>query len=370
MKVNIKISIFFIIIIAFFISIDVYYYVPLLFILPLTLPIKTFKLSKKVTIYTLLIIVFLLLFLFNIDELRLNQPIFSILKYILLILLALFLSGFSDTRYISIFLSSLCIFILLNAYITIIYSYILFSTENMNVGYGFLLNPIHGVYTPSPKVALQMLFSTATLTIFFNTKNMLSFTIITIGLIFCLYIQSRTTFILLIFLFLLFVYKTLKLSKNTFMLTLVISMTLIITLLLMNDTLILYSQELGESRVTSSILGSKRYLHWADGVEKLFLNPLGNFTTDPNIEKVYFFHNIVLDSARIYGWLAIFLLSYFFIFTFNTVINTKNLNMLILLFIYILVLSQDVIIEGNFYLFLIVYIFTLILQKKLNSYEK
>ncbi len=358
-----KLPQFLIVCIALFISVDIYLYIPCFLILLLIMPHKSILISKQVTLLTLGIIFYLLLFLTNKDNLALTQPEFTIFRYIFLILIAYYLSSFEKNKYIFSFLFSLCVFVLLSSYITIIYSYILFKTQGINLGYGFLFNPIHSIYVKSPKIALYMLVSTATLVLLPIKTKKTAVIIIIIGLILSIYIQSRTTFILLCFLLVLKSYYIFKSNINSMLMITFIIAVVITLLLILNTQLIHIIPDIEDSRVTTSILESKRFLLWADGSEKMLLNPLGNFSTNHDLDDTDYFHNIILDSAKIYGWPSFILLLSFFSFTLLKVIEIKRLDILFLFVIYILIMSQDVVIEGNFQIFLITYITTIILHK-------
>ncbi|TOP72780.1 hypothetical protein CGH09_24135, partial [Vibrio parahaemolyticus] len=113
------------------------------------------------------------------------------------------------------------------------------------------------------------------------------------------------------------------------------------------------SFDFSDNRLVSSGLESKRFLHWKDGLNKIIDHPFGGFKVDPNIEHVNYFHNIIIDSARIYGWFAIFLIVS--IFTTQVYIiykyNRKNITRLVFVFVFLtLIMMQDVVIEGNFLL--------------------
>lgn len=347
---------FLLILTALYMSIDIYLYIITLFIFLFVTPIKKqIKIHLKNILLFIIVISFLLLFLLNSSQMTLPNPLLTIMRYCLLVFFIFYLSNFYEIDKLIYFFFWLCIFTLLSAFIISGYSIYLNISSFRTLGYGHVYNPLHDVYVPSPKIALQIALCISYITLFFNTKKIIKIILYIISFATILYLQSRASFLILL---LLALSPILYLIKN--------KRLLIIVLLFLSITLVLIIFKepnivIDKYRITNSILESKRLLHWFDGINKLIEYPFGGFYIDKNIENVNYFHNIFLDSARIYGWFSIILLIGMFIIYFSTLIINNNKIYFLLFLINFMILNQDVIIEGNFLLFLIFYIASTIL---------
>ncbi|MBF0209025.1 MAG: hypothetical protein HQK53_19365 [Oligoflexia bacterium] len=103
---------------------------------------------------------------------------------------------------------------------------------------------------------------------------------------------------------------------------------------------------------------SSRFSLWSDGLQKLWAYPQGGFSVDQSIEPLSWFHNLWLDSARVAGFLPLFpllLLNGFFIWRAIKKARTSSQeNAFILFWLQLITLAlmfQDVIVEGNFPMF-------------------
>lgn len=337
-------------------SLDVYYVYPLCFFCLIFFNRKSSKLDILPLLLFVAVFIFLTGFLLKPDELFLPNPILTIIKYIVIIVILFYISFFTSNEDKKFFLQAFCISMIVNGLIIVYYSYFLSLTTNSYFGYGRLFNPIHNVETVSPKIALSMIAPLTAYCIFFKENRIVSLLLIGLSIYAFLFIQSRAALVLSVLLLLAFIYnfyKSFEKSKRIYCLVAtVFSLAIGFSLYMLNSTG--SDVDFSENRLVNSGLESKRFMHWQDGITKIVEYPFGGFSVDPNIEHVNYFHNIVIDSARIYGWLAIsilvliFLIQLFMIFRYQ---RCRSLTFLLVLSILNLIMMQDVVIEGNFLLF-------------------
>lgn len=129
--------------------------------------------------------------------------------------------------------------------------------------------------------------------------------------------------------------------------------------------LIRFSRDLGES-------GRARLFE--SGFHLMLRNPFGGFSVDPNLIDVPWFHNFWLDSARIAGWSPIFLFCFAFIYLFKKmkarILSREYAFGKLLAILALVVMFQDVIIEGNFRVYFILFIGSVpFLESERGTYE-
>ena len=100
-----------------------------------------------------------------------------------------------------------------------------------------------------------------------------------------------------------------------------------------------------------------RGLLFKDGMLKIFISPIGGFTVNNDLIRTKWFHNLWIDVARLGGWFALVDLLLLNLSFMMPVVN-KRINHPLGKYFYILsiatlaIMFQDVIIEGNFRVFL------------------
>lgn len=343
---------------ALLISIDIYYYLVSFFIFILISPTKKIVTINYTNIFLFLVsILFVLLFMSNIDYLTLPTPFLTLMRYCFLIFIVFYLLVFYPINNLICFFLYLCISIIFFTFFVSSYTLFLNIYSGRSLGYGHIYNPIHSIYVPSPKIALQATLSTSIIILFFKIQKKIKIIIFMLSLCVVLFLQSRASVLLLIVTLVPFLFN-LKNKKIYYFIFIILGF--IFTYALLNNTF-------DDYRIAKSIFESKRFLHWEDGIYKFVSHPFGGFSINKEIEDVNYFHNIFLDSARIYGWFSTLLLSTFFLLSFSSLKIYKDKKYYTLYIVSFLILNQDVIIEGNFQLFLMMYIFSTILIFRKNK---
>lgn len=344
-----------ILLIAASISLDVYYIYPLCFVLLFVFNRKKAMFNYESLLLLLLMIIFITSFLFKVDDLFLPNPILTITKYVVILVMLFYISFFMSIEEKLFFFKVFCLSMMINGLIIIYYSYFLSITTNAYFGYGRLFNPIHNVETVSPKIALSIVAPLTAYCLLIKNNRIVPIILISLSIYAFLFVQSRTSLIVSVFvaIALLFdIYRGLTTPKKTYVmifLAFVVSINTAIYFIGNSER----SFEPSENRLINSGFESKRFLHWMDGLNKFFEYPMGGFSVDQNIEHVNYFHNILIDSARIYGWAAALVLVFILFIQFYILLKYKidnYYNLLIVLLLLNLIMMQDVVIEGNYLL--------------------
>lgn len=245
-----------------------------------------------------------------------------------------------------------CIVILIigigaDALITIVYSLLQNSTY---YGYGRLYNPIIGEEVNSPGAALKIASLTSICIWYIFQKigflqKLMLLTLISVLLLLAIWLASRA-FFALIFLSLAFAFILNFKIKNIIRVTFFGVVGLLLFVILFQSIDISIFSRL--NRLDGN-LESARYLLWKDGFTKLLTHPIGGFSVDQTIDPVRWFHNIFLDSGRLAGWLPVFSLSMFALYSFYLFLNKRNEYSLFAGFIFAIVfllMQQDVVVEA------------------------
>lgn len=328
--------------------------------------------NLKIINLFILVSIFIVQFLFSYEELFLPEPFITLARYILMCSILFLLVARLDYHDNKFFLNSLSFFMILNGLVIIGFSFYLKEITDINYGYGRLFNPVHGVETISPKISISTLSGLVIYCLSDLSKNGIKKIIICL---LCLsgfwFVQSRIAIILTIFILLMYSYLQAKIYIVSFKRLIVVGLCLFITT--MSISLYIYQHHVEsfndspQSRLAEDGLKSKRFEHWEDGFEKTIMNPLGGFKVDPNIEMVNYFHNILIDSARINGFISLIpcllIIFYCYYLTFRSGDNYLYLNMISLSMV-VIVLMQDVIVEGNFVIFFIMLTYSICAYKK------
>jgi len=145
-------------------------------------------------------------------------------------------------------------------------------------------------------------------------------------------------------------------------------------LLLINENNELYNYlQFTTERFSNKGLESSRFDLYLIGLENIIYYPFGGFTVQHQLFGTSWFHNIILDSFRVAGWIPIL---FFIIATMyalkGLLIKNKSDDLILIVYIFLicfLIMQQDVIIEGN-YLPLIIYYLCGIVLVTYNKKDK
>ncbi|MGC9423649.1 hypothetical protein [Vibrio sp.] len=115
-------------------------------------------------------------------------------------------------------------------------------------------------------------------------------------------------------------------------------------------------------RFSSGGSNNLRLLHIIDGVNQLQSSPYGGFYVNRMIENTYWFHNIFLDSAKVFGFIIIIPLCVmvfsFFWLAVRGYLSGKKMEISIMSFLMLLIMMQDVVMESNFLILMIYFLFS------------
>lgn len=285
-------------------------------------------------------------------------------KEIVFIILLLFISyaGYflqlSDIRETLILLSSFVFGLWLKSMIIVISSY---SLDSAIYGYGKLYDPLSNIEINSPAISnslsLCAVFSLFLLTLVKNRffyKNMLLLAIV-LTIFSGVYLGGRTFFLIIAFgCFFIFWEKK---SIYIFIKYTLLFVVLFFVLGHYYD----FSEKIAfMTERFDNGLSSHRFEHYISALKSIPYYPLGGFKIDRTIENTYWLHNFLLDVARTSGWLPFFTFIMYFTFVFILYFSAKVKYMenKIGMFMYILtivVMMQDVILEGNYQMVILCY---------------
>ncbi|MCR9358787.1 O-antigen ligase family protein, partial [Vibrio alginolyticus] len=321
--------------VAVAIALDMYQIYLVCFALLLLINDMNNKFNYGSILVLLLAIVFVMSFAFKADALFLPNPLLSITKYIVILSMMFYFAFFTSVEERRFFFTVFCLSMIINGLIIIYYSYFLSLTTSSYFGYGRLFNPIHNVDTISPKIALSILAPLISYCLLSQPNRVALILILTLSIYAFVFVQSRISIVISVIIFLTLLYYEYSKLKPSIKILLAFSCLIIISGFMLDYNYT--SFDFSDNRLVSSGLESKRFLHWKDGLNKIIDHPFGGFKVDPNIEHVNYFHNIIIDSARIYGWFAIFLIVS--IFTTQVYIiykyNRKNITRLVFVFVFL-----------------------------------
>ncbi|HHR6139283.1 TPA: hypothetical protein ACS72F_003224 [Providencia alcalifaciens] len=242
----------------------------------------------------------------------------------------------------------------------VLYNYI----QEGNYGYGNLLNPFTGDRINSPSISNNLALSLSlALYYLFNSKKIVRFTSIffTILILACgIYLSGRTFFFLSLIALTALLVKNLRVKNIAYFLLLIILASLAIIYLLPEN--LSKHLDFTLSRLNEGI-ESNRFKHYYYGITTLPDYPFGGFTIDFSIENTLWFHNIFLDTARVAGWIPMFLLILFTIMSLVRYFKIRQDNSAFFGFyiflITFIIMQQDVILEGEYRILIIFFLSSL-----------
>lgn len=326
------------------IAFDIYYIaVPVFCTLLFISPIMRIRFNLSQILLLLSTICFLTSFLYFPEQLFLPNSIASLLKYITFIIILYVVFKTNNHECANTIKIVFGASLLTRALIISLFSYLMQSgVGDIEFGYGRVYDPFIQQIVLSPKIALLAVAGYLIILSCSDIPNKYKILSAFILSLIVIYLQSRAAF----FIFLLFI-PFLGINKRYYM---VLALILLIALPIYYESLLHY---IDSARLFSAGFESKRYMHWSDGIMKFIEYPMGGFSVNSSIENVNFFHNIILDSARVNGiYSTIFLLIAFVLIIKISLHNKKTVFVIGI----IALMLQDVVIEGNFLLFISMFV--------------
>lgn len=229
-------------------------------------------------------------------------------------------------------------------------------------GYGLLYDPFAGQEVNSPAYSNQLAICLVYfLLMIFNREvvcRWVYFLFLLIGLYFAFFLGGRFLFVALI------VSLVLLIFKLRFRTVIAVSVSVLISFMLVyyfgksN-----YYVALMLERFSGGGSNSLRFLHIIDGIGQLMVKPLGGFYVDPAIEDTHWFHNIILDSAKVFGYVILSpLFMMFFVFGLSAIrgyIDRNGFYLSIMSFTLFIVMMQDVVMEYNIILMMLYFLYSI-----------
>lgn len=251
-----------------------------------------------------------------------------------------------------------------------------FWVDASRYGYGLLLNPFSGEELNSPGASNTLSVLAAMLTFFLfqrlgYVKKLAALSLMSVVLLAAIFLGGRTFFVILAasFFMVLFLGVRLKQLPKVFLVSaivLALGVVLISSVDFLSDKVELTLHRLSQG------LESKRFEHYAHGISVFFNYPFGGFSVDPNIENTKWFHNIFLDNARISGWIPVLSLLLAMVYIASAYFR-KRYNYFVfgflLFFVSVLIMQQDVVLEGNFRMLMLMYFVGILLHAKPRKYK-
>lgn len=321
----------------------------------------TFRKSFLIT-FTLISLFLLPQYTIGYHQIEVDSPIFSLLS----VMFSIVVFG-GLLQQLSPIIIRNCIVILIvgigvEALITIIYSLL---QDLSYYGYGRLFNPIIDKEVNSPAAALKIA-CLASLCIWyilqqtvFLKKLLLLLFVATLTLL-ATWLASRAYFVITFLSLVLALILNFK-TKNIVRVILFGTVGFLLFLMLFQNIDVSIFSRL--NRLDGS-LESARFLLWKDGFAKLLTHPVGGFSVDQTIDPVRWFHNVFLDSGRLAGWLPVFSLLIFTLYSFYLFLSKRNEHSLFAGFIFAIVfllMQQDVVVEAMVRFLVLIYFCSILL---------
>lgn len=328
------------------------------------------KVKKTFFIFLILNLVFIFMsYLIGSNNMKIDNPYYSLSLLMISAILITFISYKERDNILSLIVFyALGMFVL--SIIVIAYSYF---EDPIRYGYGKLLDPFNMVEVNSPGYSnnLAVVFIVF-LYYYFLNKNifskLVSISIIVVSLLGALFLAGRT-FFFITGLFLLFFLFTIFSRKNM--------MLLIATVIIISFSVMYFYEDI-ESSMAFTIErlseGSKsnRFRHWEDALPKILTHPMGGFHINQMIENTSWLHNLWLDTARTSGWIPLIALLSSNIFILYLLIKSLKKDkdffiLLLMVFMSLLIMFQDVVLEGNWRILMFYYIVVSALLGKITN---
>jgi len=323
------------------------------------LKIEYISIDRKTFIFIILILFFLIpLYTIGYDGVYLPNPISAMFYILSLILIGGYALYYATpkSRCIAIIFFALGIFF--ENLCVALYS---FYTDPKVYGYGNLISPFGDGEINSPSVSNSLaigfvIFEYLLINSKSNSVKIISLALTIITFMMAIFLAGRS-FIIIIFINTLFLSIYHKNFRNLLFI-LVLLTGLYITFFLSSIDL---SSNLTDTFLRRLEMGidSGRFPLLIQGSSELLLHPLGGFSVDKSIEDTYWFHNIFIDAGRISGWLPVLsLFAAIFIVVRRRIhtISNDSFDVADIIFLTtLLLIQQDVIIEGDYKKFILFY---------------
>lgn len=329
-------------------------FIPLLF---LTIFLSLYK-NKTLYLGTpaassniLFIILFVLcVFFIGADGLLLETP-FKYAVYIIFMIFCLTLLLINNMEYAEKALLFFILGIFMRAETVVIYSYL--DPYGM-YGYGKLLDPFSHEEINSPGISNSLAIVFTFLLVAFKAKSFVEKIALIIMypllLLSSVFLGGRAFFLIAIF-GLIYQYRN-NINLRTVVYSIFSGMGLLVLFFFIFKDIPVFDKyfDLVFERFGSEGLKSARFELIQDGISKFFIHPFGGFTPYASEYSGNWYHNIYLDSARVAGFvpLIMFVISNLILFSCYFRYNRKNNRPYFFLsIITLIIMCQDVVLEGN-----------------------
>jgi len=340
-------------------------------------------LSKNIKglIYLSLIVFFVTVtFAIGLERMTVANPARSYINSLLVILFGVLAGGFflmSMPYKIRIIILAMYILgLFIQSMSIVIYSFIL---DPVHYGYNFVITPFGGGIINSPSVSnlLAVVFSFFFYFLLYGKNKItivVSYIIVVSSFIGAIYLGGRAFFIITACAILFYI----VFHKNNNVLKILLYIALLF--ILITITTIIVFQGIDKDFVGFltgrflSIHNSRRIDLYVYGIIMIPNYPFGGFTVDQNIAPVASLHHFILDSARVAGWIPviIFISALFYLGrkVFSIKHKTEYLLPICLIIVTLLLMSQDVVLEGNYRLLIVfTYASVILFSEKQNTNE-
>ncbi|MEX2488548.1 MAG: hypothetical protein WD356_03385 [Pseudomonadales bacterium] len=244
-------------------------------------------------------------------------------------------------------------------------------------GYNLLLNPLNGEEVNSPGASNTLSLMAAMLVFFLFQRLVLIKKLAVLLLLFVLLIAAfflggRSFFVILAASFLIVLMldvKLVQLPKVFFYSAaiLLFGLVFIFNLDFLSDKLAFTLL-----RLSHGLESEARFELYADGMSVFFDYPFGGFSVDTNLVSTKWFHNIFLDNARIGGWFPVLSLILAMMYIASAYFRKRNTYFVfafLLFIVSVLIMQQDVVLEGNFRILMVMYFVGILLHAHQLSFK-
>lgn len=284
-------------------------------------------------------------------DVQIGSPIRSIIYIFVVAVLYGWLFQKCTTKQQKMLISAFIIGFTLDNLYVVAYSYLSLGDS---AGYGFLISPYTGERINSPVISNALSIGAVLFFYYYIVSkkvicSSLFFLLVIVVFVSGIIVGGRAFFVVLLFgVMVIYAYNPKETAKKllAFLPLVIPLMTYLMQLQIAEKyfEFILFRFEDG--------LNSNRFLHYADGLEKLILHPLGGFATDKSIESTFFFHNLFLDAGRLGGWVPVLSFALMSAYVIFNLYLRKGIDYDvqlagIIFLVSLLIMQQDVIIEGN-----------------------
>lgn len=330
----------------------------------------TINIQKDYAIFSVLIVLFVFsLFAIGAERMTIDMP----WRSFFMILFSLVAAGFTlhyQSYNTKLWLLGLYIIgILFYCLSIVIYSVM---ADPLSYGYGKLLSPFSGEELNSPAInnLLSICFAFFYYIMLYRKSRALqlfSMIVVLLSIMAGIFLGGRTFFIIAALTILFFIVA--RFNIQAMFRTGIFIALLVIAVLVAFQTYKPFSHyyEFLQFRILEgyATLGV-RFVLYKQGLEKLPLYPLGGFHIEDNIWT----HNLWLDTAMVAGWLPLCFLFLALLYMLKPFMSKqKALDFAFLFFIYLatlLIMAQDVIIEGNYRVFIVFYLSAVVMLTSSN----